>query len=106
MLEAAGEDLRASPLRERKAALAELARDALGWTAITDGVTGEGRRLFQLVAGMDLDGIVAKRLADPYAPGSTIWWKILNWSYSQKEGRSELFERGARSGLSGRLGAS
>jgi ATP-dependent DNA ligase len=42
---------------------------------------------------MDLEGIVAKRLADPYAPGRTPWFKILNRSYSQKEGRSELFER-------------
>jgi len=42
---------------------------------------------------MDLEGIVAKRLADPYAPGRTTWLKILNRSYSQKEGRSELFER-------------
>ena len=47
----------------------------------------------QLVAEQDLEGIVAKRLADPYTPGRTIWWKILNRTYSQKEGRSELFER-------------
>ena len=43
---------------------------------------------------MDLEGIVAKRLGDPYAPGRTTWFKILNRSYSQKEGRSKLFERG------------
>jgi ATP-dependent DNA ligase len=43
---------------------------------------------------MDLEGIVAKRLADPYAPGSTTWWKVINRSYSQKQRRSELFERG------------
>ena len=42
---------------------------------------------------MDLEGIVAKRLDDPYAPSRTIWFKILNRSYSQKEGWSELFER-------------
>ena len=41
-----------------------------------------------------LEGIVAKRLAEPYAPGRTTWFKILNRGYSQKEGRSELFERG------------
>ena len=35
----------------------------------------------------------AKRLADPYAPGRTTWWKVLNRAYSQKAGRSELFER-------------
>jgi hypothetical protein len=62
--------------------------------ALTDGVAGEGRRLFELVTAMDLEDIVAKRFGDPYAPGSTSWWKILNRSYSQKQGRSELFERG------------
>jgi ATP-dependent DNA ligase len=59
---------------------------------------GDGRRLFEIVAGMDLEGIVARRLADPYAPGTTIWWKVLNRSYSQNEGRSELFERISRCG--------
>ena len=39
-----------------------------------------------------LEGIVAKRLADPYGP-QTKWWKIPNPSYSHKEGRAELFER-------------
>ena len=53
----------------------------------------QGRRLFELVAENDLEGVVAKRLADPYAPGRTTWWKIMNCAYSQKEGQSELFER-------------
>jgi hypothetical protein len=42
----------------------------------------------------DLEGIVAKRLADSHAPGSTTWWKVLNRAYSQKVGRSDLFGRG------------
>jgi hypothetical protein len=41
---------------------------------------------------MDLEGIVAKRLEDTYCQQSK-WFKILNRSYSQKEGRAELFER-------------
>ena len=45
---------------------------------------------------MDLEGIVAKRLADPYAPGCTLWWEIMNRSYSQKDGRAELLKRGKR----------
>jgi ATP-dependent DNA ligase len=53
---------------------------------------GEGRRLFELVVSQDLEGIVAKRLQDPYT-SRTKWWKILNRAYSQKDGRSELFER-------------
>jgi bifunctional non-homologous end joining protein LigD len=94
VLMADGEDLRPLPLVARKAVLKHLAKGARHWIAVTDGATGEGRRLFELVGEMDLEGIVAKRLGDPYAPGSTTWWKVLNRSYSQKEGRSELFERG------------
>jgi hypothetical protein len=40
----------------------------------------------------DLEGIVAKRLADPY-DGRVRWLKIKNPDYSQKEGRTELFNR-------------
>jgi ATP-dependent DNA ligase len=87
-----GEDLHLLPLRDRKAVLAKLAHDARGWMALTDGVVGEGRRLFDLVVSQDLEGIVAKRLQEPYR-SSTKWWKILNRAYSQKEGRSDLFER-------------
>jgi len=32
------------------------------------------------------EGIVAKRLVDPYGP-RTKWWKILNQDYSQQEDR-------------------
>ena len=40
----------------------------------------------------DLEGIVAKRLADPYDT-RVRWLKIKNPEYSQKEGRAELFNR-------------
>ena len=38
----------------------------------------------------DLEGIVAKRLADPYDT-RVPWLKIKNPDYSQKEGRGDLF---------------
>ena len=38
----------------------------------------------------DLEGIVAKRLSDPYEP-RVRWLKIKNPDYSQKEGRADLF---------------
>ena len=41
---------------------------------------------------LDLEGIVAKRMADSYGP-QTKWRKIPNATYSQKLGRAELFER-------------
>jgi ATP-dependent DNA ligase len=84
VLVARGEDVRALPLARRKAVLRRLAKGARRWIAIADGVPDRGRRLFELVAPMDLEGIFAKRLADPYAPGSTTWFKIPDRSYSQK----------------------
>jgi ATP-dependent DNA ligase len=52
----------------------------------------EGRPLFNAVCRLDLEGIVAKRMDDGYGPKAQ-WFKILNPTYSQKEGRAELFER-------------
>ena len=77
LLMADGEDLRPLSLSARKAALAKIARDARAWIAVVDGVPGQGRRLFDLIVAQDLEGIVAKRLYDPYGPDVT-WWKIMN----------------------------
>jgi hypothetical protein len=52
---------------------------------------GEGRALYRAVVEADLEGIVAKRLADPYRPTLTQWHKILNQTYSQRHGRAEWF---------------
>jgi hypothetical protein len=54
------------------------------------GVRGRGRDLFAAVERLDLEGIVAKRLADPYTP-ETVWRKVRNGAYTQMEGRGELF---------------
>ena len=50
------------------------------------GRRGRGRALFNLMRAHDLEGIVAKRLADPYEP-RTKWFKIKNPDYSQKRDR-------------------
>ena len=55
-------------------------------------VVGRGRQFFDLTLAHDLEGIVAKRLNDPYAP-HVRWLKIKNSAYSQQEGRRELFDR-------------
>jgi hypothetical protein len=39
----------------------------------------------------DLEGIVAKRLADAYHPKVARWHKVLNRDYSQRHGRAEWF---------------
>ena len=41
---------------------------------------------------LDVEGIVAKRKVDSYA-AKTAWYKIKNPTYTQAEGRRELFER-------------
>ena len=78
LLIADGIDLRPLPLRDRKARLAQIAKRAEGWIALTNGVVGEGRALYQAVVAADLEGIVAKKLTDPYNPKLTRWHKILN----------------------------
>ena len=57
---------------------------------VVDGIAGEGSRLYHKVCELDLEGIVAKRMADPYALG-TRWFKIPNRAYLQEVGRAELF---------------
>jgi len=91
LLIADGVDLRPLPLRDRKARLAQIAERAEGWIALTNGVVGEGRALYRAVVDADLEGIVAKKLTDPYNPQRTRWHKILNRDYSQRPGRAEWF---------------
>jgi len=70
-------------------------RCAKGIAGDLRGGVGRGPRvceLFELMCAHDLEGIVAKRLADPYGP-RVRWLKIKNPDYSQKDGRSELFNR-------------
>jgi len=89
VLIADGQDVRAMPLKDRRAMLAKIVRrDRM---QSSEPVIGEGKAAFKLACDLDLEGIVAKRLADPYGP-RTKWWKVLNPSYSQKKGRADLFE--------------
>ena len=53
-------------------------------------VPRRGQELLEIVQQHDLEGIVAKRKADPYEPGAK-WIKIKNPRYSRAEGRGELF---------------
>ena len=78
------------PLRERRRALQVLLpkRSPIASEALS--VEGRGCELFELMCANDLEGIVAKRLADPYDP-RVKWHKIKNRDYSQKEGRGDLF---------------
>jgi bifunctional non-homologous end joining protein LigD len=91
VLYAHGENLRAMPLRARNEVLKKLLRRRHD-LVVMEGIAGEGSRLFHKVCELDLEGIVAKRMSDPY-PLETKWFKIPNRSYSQKIGRADLFKR-------------
>src|SRR5579864_1800109 len=61
-----GQDLRSSPLTERKQKLRTILPTGGERVLYCDHVAGDGERLFQLACDSDLEGIVAKRKFDPY----------------------------------------
>jgi bifunctional non-homologous end joining protein LigD len=87
-----GTDLRSLPLGERRRRLQGILPEGSPIISEALSVAGRGHELFDLMCTNDLEGIVAKRLADPYDT-RVPWLKIKNPNYSQKEGRAELFNR-------------
>jgi bifunctional non-homologous end joining protein LigD len=85
-----GTDLQSLPLSERRRRLQDILPKGSPILSEALSVTGRGRELFELMCTNDLEGIVAKRLADPYDP-RVRWLKIKNPDYSQKESRADLF---------------
>src|SRR6266536_69163 len=84
------EDIRPLPLKERRAILDQVAkRYGIQKSEI---FVGCARKLYATTCEMDLEGIVLKKLADPYDAERTSWWKVLNAGYSQKIDRAELFK--------------
>jgi len=89
-----GDDLRYSPLIERKARLRGITPQRGAWLLYSGHVEREGEEFFKLACEHDLEGIVAKHRFSPYLPDSeSAWLKIRNTDYSQWAGREELFER-------------
>ena len=86
-----GRDLRHLPLTQRKKRLECLIPASVGALNRVPCFEEDGRELFGAACGLDLEGIVAKRKADPYGP-KTAWSKIRNPTYTQADGRRELFE--------------
>jgi bifunctional non-homologous end joining protein LigD len=85
-----GGDLRSLPLIERRQLLQAIMPKGSPIVTEAFSVESRGCELFELMCANDLEGIVAKRLADPY-DARVQWFKIKNSSYSQKEGRGDLF---------------
>jgi bifunctional non-homologous end joining protein LigD len=84
-----GIDLRSLPFSERRTRLEGILPKVSRLVSLALSVVGRGDELFALMRSHDLEGIVAKRLADPYER-QVKWLKIKNPDYSQKEGRGEL----------------
>lgn len=87
-----GEDLRELPLLSRKERLRSLVPGTSSRLLYVDHIEGQGTALFEKVCALDLEGVIAKRKKGLYREGTT-WFKIKNPSYSQAEGRGDLFDR-------------
>ncbi len=100
LLMADGKDLRSERLTDRKRENFRrlMLKAPESRMRYVDHVEQRGTALFQRVCEMDLEGIVAKHSLAPYTTDTT-WFKIKNRSYSQMQGREELFERERRRNL-------
>ena len=88
-----GQDLRYSPLTERKHRLRSILPTKSERLMFCDHVEHDGESLFRVACDNDLEGVVAKRKFDPYIEKQASWLKIRNTNYSQWTGRQELFDR-------------
>lgn len=71
-----GQDWRAHPLRERKAALQGLLRGAAPVLRFSEEIEGQGATVYAKACAMGLEGIVSKRADAPYRSGrGTLWIK-------------------------------
>src|SRR5262245_54850426 len=94
-----GQDMRGLPLLERKARLKRIIPRKPSRLLYVDHVETRGVELFERVCKLDLEGVVAKRKTSRYIvteKPSPNWIKVKNPTYSQAEGREELFERDNR----------
>jgi bifunctional non-homologous end joining protein LigD len=87
-----GKDLRPLLLSRRKQLLTKLVPATTTVLSQVFTIAERGRDLFAAVERLDLEGIVAKRKADPYRP-ETVWYKIKTRTYTQGEKRWELFQK-------------
>jgi bifunctional non-homologous end joining protein LigD len=91
-----GRDLRQLSLNQRKKRLERLIPSAVGVLSRVPCFENARRELFEAACRLDLEGIVAKRKVDRYGV-RTAWYKIKNPTYTQAEGRRELFEHATES---------
>jgi bifunctional non-homologous end joining protein LigD len=87
-----GRDLRGLALTQRKRMLHRIVPATTTVLSQVFSLEARGCDMLRAAERLDLEGIVAKRRADPYG-SDTVWYKIRNQAYTQSEGRWELFRR-------------
>ena len=90
LLELNGKNLRKFPLIERKKRLRELIPENDSHLLFANRIDTQGKALFRIVCGRDLEVIVAKKMDSSYSKRG--WLKIKNPKYSQSHGRKEMLE--------------
>jgi bifunctional non-homologous end joining protein LigD len=95
LLELDGCDLRQLPLIERKIRLKRIMPKVESRVRYVEHIEALGSEIFRLACEQDLEGIVGKWKFGTYRSDGrkTSWVKIKNLTYSQAEGRAELFEK-------------
>jgi bifunctional non-homologous end joining protein LigD len=79
LIELDGEDLRWTPLENRKKALADLLAGAGDGIALNTHFSGDGATIFQYACALGCEGIVSKRPGSHYRSGLVDHWlKIKN----------------------------
>ena len=69
LIELNGEDLRLSPIEDRKTTLAELLRKKSDGIALNAHYEGDGANIYKHACALGCEGIVSKRLGSPYRSG-------------------------------------
>jgi len=79
LIELDGEDLRRTPIEQRKRTLTKLLRRPLAGIVLNEVFEGDGDILFAHACKLGCEGIVSKRLGSPYRSGhSPLWVKVKN----------------------------
>ena len=78
-----GRDLRSKPYRERRRILEGLGLDESQWQV--PETLEDGQALWEAVCEHELEGVVAKRVNEPYLPGERAWVKVKNRDYWRYE---------------------
>ncbi len=87
-------DIRSLPLKERRAILDQVA--ARCGVQKSELFTGCAKKLYDTVCAMDLEGIVLKKLDDPYDAERTKWWKICSTPNIRRKSVAGNCSRGER----------